>query len=125
LKKIKKIEIVGKDGALMNVDFSKKKEKLYSVTASSYLLQYIGIIKKKSFGLINVVPKDFSGMKIVDMKNAVIDFDDNKNGIQEGKEWVALVEYLRSMQDTNGNGIPDIAGKYRNPVKSFSQVNSK
>ena len=125
LKKIKKIEIAGKDGALMNVDFSKKKEKLYSVTASSYLLQYIGIIKKKSFGLINVVPKDFSGMKIVDMKNAVIDFDDNKNGIQEGKEWVALVEYLRSMQDTNGNGIPDIAGKYRNPVKSFSQVNSK
>jgi 5'-nucleotidase/UDP-sugar diphosphatase len=125
LKKIKKIEIVHSDGSVVNVDFSKKNKSLYSITADSYMLEFIGILKKMSFGLINVVPKDFAGNKVIDMKTAVIDMDENREGVQEGKEWLALMEFLGSMKDANGNGIPDIDKKYSGPVKCFFPVNAK
>jgi len=118
-RKIKKIDIVHPDGSVTNVDFSKKNKSLYSVTADSYMLEFIGIIKKMSFGLVNVVPKDFSGNRILDMKTTVIDMDENIDGIQEGKEWLALLEYIHSMIDIDKNGIPNIDKKYSVPVKCF------
>jgi 5'-nucleotidase len=122
LKKIKKIEIIHRDGTAVNVDFSKKNKSLYSITANSYMLEFIGIIKKTSFGLINVVPKDAEGNRVTEMKNAIIDVNDNLEGVQEGKEWLALLEFLSRMKDTNGNGIPDIDKKYSVPVRSFFTV---
>jgi 5'-nucleotidase/UDP-sugar diphosphatase len=122
LKKITRIDIIRSDGSMMNVDFSKKNKTLYSVSADSYMLEFIGIIKKMSFGLINVVPKDFAGNKVTDMKNAVIDMDEDKEGIQEGKEWLAMIRYVSKMKDTNGNGIPDLDKKYKSPVRSFFPV---
>ena len=125
LKKIKKIEIIHTDGSLINVNFSKKNKSLYSLTADSYMLEFIGIIKKMSFGLINVVPKDAAGNKVNDMKTTVIDMDERKEGVQEGKEWLALMEYLGKMKDTNGNGIPDIDIEYKSAVKCFFPVDKK
>jgi 5'-nucleotidase len=125
LKKIIKIEIIHADGSSKNVDFSKRDKSLYSVTANSYMLGFIGIIKKKSFGLINVVPKDYAGNKVKDMRAAVIDMAENIDGVQEGKEWLALMKFLDSMKDTNGNGIPDIDKKYAVPVKYFFPLSSE
>ncbi len=121
-RKIKKVEIEKPDGNFINVDLSKRNKTLYSVTANSYMLEYFGIIKKMSFGLINVIPKDQDGVRIADMKNAVIDMNSSKSGIQEGKEWLALLEYLGSMKDSNGDGIPDIDNRYAKPVKCFYLV---
>ena len=75
-----------------------------------------------SFGLINVVPKDKDGNRIKDMKTFVMDMDETREGIQEGKEWLALVEFLGSMKDINGNGIPDIDKKYASAVRCFFNV---
>lgn len=124
-RKIKKIEINSDHTKPVNVDFSRKNKSLYSVSGDSYMLSFIGIIKKMSFGLINVVPKDENGNKVNDMRSCVIDIDENHDGIQEGKEWLALVEFLGSMKDTNGNGIPDIDKKYEVPVKCFFQGSSR
>jgi 5'-nucleotidase len=125
LRKISSIQIIHKDGKAEDVNFSKKNKKLYSVAANSYMLASIGIIKKMSLGLINIVPKDAAGNRIIDMKNAVIDLDENREGLQEGKEWLALMEYLGSMKDTNGNGIPDIDNKYRTAVQCFFPVGGR
>ena len=122
LNKIIKIEIVHSNGSSSNVDFSRKNKSLYSITADSYMLEFIGIIKKMSFGLINVIPKDVSGNKLTDMTKAVIDIDENRDGVQEGKEWIALIEFLGSMKDTNSNGIPDLDKKYAVPVRCFFPV---
>jgi 5'-nucleotidase / UDP-sugar diphosphatase len=122
MKKIRKIEIVKPGGDHMLVDFSKKNKDLYSITANSYMLEFIGIIKKMSFGLINVVPKDVNGNQVTDMSYAVIDMDEESEGLQEGKEWLALMELIGNMNDTNGNGIPEIDKKYSNPVKNFFEV---
>jgi 5'-nucleotidase len=123
LKKIKKIDIILSDGTIKKVDFSKNNNTLYSLTANSYMLEFIGIIKKMSFGLINVVPKDASGNPVTDMKNSVIDITEGLQGTQEGKEWLALMEFLSSMKDTDNNGIPDIDKKYSVPVQTFFKVN--
>jgi 5'-nucleotidase len=122
LKKIKKIEMEKKEGSKVNVDFSKKNKTLYSMTANSYMLEFIGIIKKKSMGLVNVIPKDAEGNKITDMKTAVIDINPEENGVQEGREWLALVEFLMQMKDINGNGKPDVDPKYSKPVNGFVVV---
>jgi 5'-nucleotidase len=120
LRKILKIEIEEPSGATTEVDFSKENKTLYSISANSYMLEFIGIIKKMSFGLINVVPKDSEGEPITDMKDAVIDMNSSVDGIQEGKEWLALMEFIGSMEDTDGDGIPDISRKYSVPVSVFS-----
>jgi len=125
LRKIKKVELVRPAGILINVDFEKRNKTLYSITADSYMLEFIGIIKKKSFGIVNVVPKDGNGMKITDMKSTVIDMDESRDGIQEGKEWLALINYLSLMKDTDGDGIPDIDTRYSEPVKCFFTVKGK
>jgi len=119
LKKISRIEINNPDGSVRKVEFSKKDKTLYSITANSYMLEFIGIIKKMSFGLINVVPKDASGNHVIDMKSAIIDMDESGTGIQEGKEWLALLEFIGSMKDTGNNRIPDIDRKYSVPVQTF------
>ncbi|HOF21863.1 MAG TPA: 5'-nucleotidase C-terminal domain-containing protein [Bacteroidales bacterium] len=121
-RKIKRIELVKADGNVKQVDFSRKNKELFSVTANSYMLEFVGIIKKMSFGLLNVVPKDINGNPLTDMKKAILDFDENTPGIQEGREWLALVEYLSSMEDTNFNNIPDIDSKYREAIQTFIPV---
>lgn len=118
-RKIKTIEIIDSEGNPSAVDFSKKNSTLYSITANSYMLEFIGIIKKMSFGLINVVPKNAQGVRITDMKTAVIDMNEATDGLQEGKEWLALMEYLISMSDSDGDSIPEIDRKYSSPVKTF------
>jgi 5'-nucleotidase len=124
-RKIRKIDIVRNDGSLVSVDYSKRNKSLYSLTADSYMLDFIGIIKKMSFGLVNVVPKNEAGNKLKDMKNAVIDMNESLVGVQEGKEWLALIEYLGSMRDTDGDGIPDIDQKYAVPVRCFFPEKSR
>ncbi|OQY03884.1 MAG: hypothetical protein B6I20_04115 [Bacteroidetes bacterium 4572_117] len=108
LKKVKKVYIDGKE-----IDISKKNEKLYSLAASTYILSFIGRIKKITMGLVKVTPKNAKGQEITDMGKQIIDFDKNKKGIQEGKTWIALVEYLNSFKDTDGDGLPDMPEKYK------------
>ncbi len=108
LNKIKKLEIDGKP-----VDFSRKNKTLYSVTTDSYIFSFLGYVKKASYGLVKLVPKDENGKPIVDPKAHYIDFDANKPGIQPGKPWIGLYEYLAHQPDTDGDGIPNVPDKYK------------
>ncbi|MBM3421101.1 MAG: bifunctional metallophosphatase/5'-nucleotidase [Bacteroidetes bacterium] len=122
LRKVTSIEIVRPDGMRESVDFSKDNPRLYSISANSYILEFVGIIKSMSFGLINVVPKDAAGTPITDFGKAVINFAAEENGYSEGKEWIALIEYLSLMPDRNGNGIPEIDEYYRVPPPRVMSV---
>jgi 5'-nucleotidase/UDP-sugar diphosphatase len=113
LKKITSIETGNEDKGFTPVDWSKKNKKLYSLTSNTYLLEFVGIIKKLSMGLVRVTLKNAMGEPIHSIQEAVIDADPDKPGIQEIKEWMALVWYLQQQPDTNGNGIPDIPFYYR------------
>ncbi len=108
LRKVYKIVVNGKP-----INLSKKDTKLYSITADTYLLSFIGRVKKLSHGLVNVVPKFKDGKPIHNMSNAIIDFDKNKKGMQEGTEWLGVIRYMQHLKDVNGDGIPDIPLKYK------------
>ncbi len=125
LKKIRNISLAEADGSTKAVDISKANKTLYSIVANSYMLEYVSIIKKLSKGLVKVIPKDRSGAVITDMKASVMDFDRSLEGVQEGKEWIAIVEYLSAMKDINNNGIPDVDQKYQTAIRSFTPVESK
>ena len=118
MKKIRKIEIDGE-----SIDMSKENEKLYSISTDVYMIKSIGLIKEMSYGLIKVVPKYKDGRVIKDFDNAVIDINLEKPGIQEGKEWLALLEYFKTFEDLNGNNIPDIPDYYKDPHIVFHIVN--
>jgi len=107
LRRVYKIVLNGKP-----IDLSKKNPKLYSLAADTYLLGFIGRVKKLSYGLVNVVPKFEDGKPVHNIKNALIDFDKNKKGVQIGTEWLGVVRYMQHLKDTTGNGIPDIPLKY-------------
>ncbi len=125
LRKIRKIEIIRSGGEMRNVDFDRRNKTLYSVAANSYMLEFIGIIRKETHGLINVVPKDSAGIRVTDMRKAVIDMDETMPGVQEGKEWQALISFFGSMKDINDNGIPDISEKYSRPLRCFFRPGDK
>jgi len=115
LRKIKSISIRSGDGKMTAVDISRDNDNLYSIAANSYMLEFIGIIRKMTFGLVKVKPKDINGRVISDMSSVIIDFDHTAGGLQEGKEWIALVNYLSSMPDRDNDGISDLDPKYEKP----------
>ncbi|MGM0625732.1 MAG: bifunctional metallophosphatase/5'-nucleotidase, partial [Bacteroidota bacterium] len=119
LNKIQKLELGSDSTAWKEVDLSKKNDKLYTVSANAYMLEFLGMIKQKTFGLVRVKPKLADGGEFENIRETVIDFNPDKPGIQEGKEWLSFYRYAISFPDTDGNGIPDIPEKYRthtNPV---------
>ncbi|MBE0679363.1 MAG: bifunctional metallophosphatase/5'-nucleotidase [Bacteroidales bacterium] len=125
LRKISKLEFTDLEGNVTEVNTSKDDTRRYSIVANSYMLDFVGIIKKMSFGLINVVPKDNEGKPLADMDLAVIDFSPGEQGIQEGKEWLALVKYLQQVPVSEEGGLPVIPAFYRNPQRSLVQTNSR
>ena len=119
LKKIQKIEIKGKE-----IDYSKKNSQLFSLTANTYLLSFIGRIKKMSHGLVNVIPKDKSGNPILDIKNMLIDVNSELEGVQEAKEWIAIIEYTKTFEK-NSNSLPIIPEKYKDGDRSVEKLKNK
>jgi 5'-nucleotidase len=113
LKKITSIETGNPEEGFTPVDWSKDNKKLYSITANTYLLEFVGIIKKLSKGLVKVTLKNEAGIPIGTISEAIIDADPDLPGVQEVKEWMALVWYLQQQPDLNGNGIPDVPELYR------------
>ncbi len=69
-----------------------------------------------SFGLLKVQPKDKNGIPVTDIFNQLADADKNCDGIQEAKEWIALIEYIRSFKK-GSEGIPEIPQKYQQSKK--------
>ncbi|MEZ5001257.1 MAG: bifunctional UDP-sugar hydrolase/5'-nucleotidase [Bacteroidales bacterium] len=123
LRKVSQIRIADRDGVYREIDLSKENTDLYSITANAYMLEFIGIIKKTTFGLVNVVPKSADGNEIADIGTSIIDFNAELPGVQEGKEWIALTEYLVGMPDRDNDGVPDINLFYEKPPLRVKPLN--
>lgn len=82
-------------------------DKLYRVVSGMSSAQMLGTVKSKSFGLLELTPKDSLGNEIVDF-NKYIATDNNG---AEVKEWKALADFLSSFEKGQ-NGVPSIPAKY-------------
>lgn len=112
LDKIYEVEIDNGAGGWENINLSKKCHKLYSLGANAYLLEFVGMIKDLSKGILSVVPKTIDGEPISGIEEVLLDMDSQKPGIQEAKEWAALMDFCAGFDDNNGNGIPEIPSEY-------------
>ncbi len=109
------VEIGNEKDGFTKVDLSKRNNQLYSVSTNNYVLEFFGLIGDITKGILKVQPKDSEGNPITDLDTSVIDGDPNKAGLQEVKEWAALIQFVSQFPDLNGNGIPDIPDYYKSP----------
>ena len=82
-------------------------DKLYLVVTDFYSSQMLGGVTDLSMGLLSIVPKFEDGTPIENYEDAII-----MKGDQELKAWVAIADYMKSFEDTDGDGIGNVPAKY-------------
>ena len=127
------IRLGNEEEGYVPLDYSESNTNLYRITANLYNATFLKIIGNYTYQILNIIPKDLSRNPIDDLSASRVDADKNQSGIQELKEWIGVMEYVRSFPDTNGDGSPDVPDKYRgklgrivsqaswNPVSLFSK----
>jgi 5'-nucleotidase/UDP-sugar diphosphatase len=105
----------GPDGKLSALDASSANPTLYRVGVNLYNASFLKIIGRFTHGLLEIQPKDSSGRPLHDLKEALVDKDPASPGIQELKEWEALVDFVRQFQDLDGDGLADVPSRYSSP----------
>lgn len=82
--------------------------RLYSIGATSYVGSFTWLVPDLTKGLLDVLPKDAAGRPLARIEDAIIDQDPEAEGVQELKEWQALLDHIRSLPDLDGDGLADI-----------------
>ena len=120
------------------LDYSGSNQNLYRVAANIYNATFLSYVGRFTYRILDIVPKDRNGNPIVKLPahkaglagyapvtkaptgnpfdlllSLRVDADKEKPGIQELKEWIVVMNYVKSFPDKNGDGIPDIPEKYR------------
>ena len=78
------------DGSVVPIE----EGKLYRVVTGLYCGQMLGSVNGKSFGILNITPRDAQGNEITDLEQFIIHDKDGR----EVKEWYALASYLQSLR---------------------------
>jgi 5'-nucleotidase len=95
------------------LDYSKSNRRLIRVAADIYNATFLKVVGDFTWHILDIVPKDRIGDPITDLRTARVDADRKIPGIQEMKEYMGVLEYIRSFPDTMGDGMPDIPERYR------------
>ena len=82
-------------------------DKLYRVVCDLYSGQMLGAVTDVSYGILSIEPKFADGTPIENIEDAIILSDG-----EEIKAWVAIADYLTSLEDTDGDGIANIPEYY-------------
>ncbi len=98
--------------------------RLIKVGCNIYNATFIKLIGDFTYGFLQMTPKDSLSRPIADLKEALVDARPDLPGVQELKEWQALLDYVRTFPDTDGDGVPNIPERYRKPQARINQVAS-
>ena len=104
--RVSRIEVGDEQHGYRELDLDE--QRLYSVGASSYVGSFTWLIPTLTKGLLDVVPKDAEGKPYADLRAAVLDTDPATPGVQEYKEWRAMLDHVRRLPDLDGDGLADI-----------------
>lgn len=111
-------------GSLSPLDTSPGNPTLYKVGVNLYNASFLKIIGKFTYGILDINPKDRSGRALQDLREALVDKDALSPGVQELKEWEALVEFIRQFPDLDKDGLPDVPSGYRTPQGRAASIPS-
>ena len=95
------------------LDYSKSNKRLIRVAADIYNATFLKVVGNFTWHFLDIFPKDRDGNSVADLRSLRVDADKQAPGIQELKEYMGVLEYVRSFPDTTGDGVPDIPEKYR------------
>lgn len=110
------IELGDETKGYTKLNYSAANKKLYRVAADIYNSTFLKIIGGFTWGILKIVPKDRDGNPIDDLKTVRVDSDKNKAGIQELKEWMGVMAYIKQFGDADQDGIPDVPVIYKGPL---------
>ncbi len=113
--RVTKIEIETDNGEYIPLDYSKSNKELYRVVSDIYEAAFLNLIGSFTYNILEIIPKDKNGEPIKNLSECRVDADKSKPDVQELKEWVAVMDYLRSFKDTKGDGLPRIPDRYKAP----------
>jgi 5'-nucleotidase len=113
--RVTEIEIETDSGDYVPLDYSKSNKELYRVASNIYESAFLKLIGSFTYDILEIIPKDVNGKPLESLPDFRIDADKSKPGVQELKEWAAVMDYVRSFEDTTGDGLPDIPERYSKP----------
>jgi 5'-nucleotidase len=111
--RVTNISMGSEEEGYVPLDYSGSNKNLYRVATNIYNAAFLNVVGKYTYQILNIVPKDREGAPVSDLAAFRLDADKNQGGIQELKEWIGLVEYIKSFPDTDADGIPNILDKYK------------
>lgn len=88
---------------------------LYRVVSNLWAYEALESINQETYGLVQLTARDQAGNPIINSQDIILDANPEIDGVQELKQWTALSVYLSSMPDTDGDSIPNIPARYRQP----------
>ena len=95
------------------LDYSAGNKKLIRVAADIYNATFLKVVGNFTWHVLDIIPKDYNGNPLDDLKKARVDADNLTPGIQELKEYMGVIKYIKSFPDSTGDGIPDVPEKYK------------
>ncbi|MDY6968128.1 MAG: bifunctional UDP-sugar hydrolase/5'-nucleotidase [Spirochaetota bacterium] len=111
--KITDIAIGSEEVGYKPLDYTDSNRKLYRIACNIFTASFIKMIGGFTWNILDIVPKDRMGNPIEDLNEARIDANKQKPGIQEVKEWIGVLEFIKSFIDIDGDGLVDIPKKYK------------
>ena len=111
--RITEIWLGNEEAGYKKLDYSTSNGTLLRIAADIYNSTFLKIIGNFTWHILDIVPKERNGRPIEDLKSARVDAAKNQPGTQELKEWKAVLEYIRQLPDTDGDGIANIPEKYK------------
>ena len=103
LNKVTDCYLTGADGERIEI----LDDKLYHVVTDLYTGQMLGSVMELSYGLLTLEPKDKDGKPIENLEDQAI-----LEGDRELKAWDAIARYMKSFDDTDGDGIANVPEYY-------------
>ena len=103
LNKVTDCYLTREDGERIEI----QDDQLYRVVTDLYTGQMLGSVMEMSYGLLKIEPKDKDGNPIENLEDQAI-----MEGDKELKSWDAIARYMKSFDDTDGNGISNVPEYY-------------
>lgn len=100
------------DGSYQELDYSGNNQKLYRVAANLYNATMMTLVEDFTKGILTIIPKDKQGKPLANLSQALVDASPEP-GLQETKQWIALIRYMQNLPDLDNNQVANIPQSYQ------------